>query len=178
MIDARVYEAQVCPGCLTQRSSVSRSIGRCVECDSTAHPVIVRFRVERSQVLKQIDPRASLVERTVYFGCVGQAGHRYFLRSATGRPYSADQQDSTPWGMQVDGGLVPKGSRRGEGVAHVIHEHGWTALAFEDRSVDSRGGSWSVYCIPDTLDGPEALTIAREAYPTIFSRYKFPVVLA
>lgn len=189
MADERVYEVEVCPECLTQRDAVSRSIGRCRECDSRVHPVTVRFRVARSAVLEQADPHRSLVERTVYFGCVGEAGHYYWLRGSGGKPYkargpreissSAFYKTLTPWGTSVDGGLFPVGADLAEGVAHVVHHtDGWTALGFTDRSVDSRGGSWSVYCIPTVLDGTEALAIAREAFPSIFARYTFDVRLA
>lgn len=179
-MDERVYSTDVCPDCLTQRDSVGRSLGRCQHCDSTAHVVTVRFRVARSQVLKQADPRKSLVERTVYFGAVERAGHYYWLRGRGGHPVSAGLAEGlTPWGLKVDGGLFPRGKGpMSQGEAHVVHLDGWTALAFPDRSVDNRGGSWSVYCTPAILDGPEALSVAREAFPPIFARYTFDVVLA
>lgn len=178
-VDARVYSVQVCADCLAQ--ILPEGPAECAECGSLESRT-ARFRIDRSQLLKQADPRTSLVERTVYFGCVGQAGHYYWNRGSAARPYSRPgaRDAATPWGYKVDGGLLPKrsGLNLDEGVVHVVHEHGWTALMFTDRSVDTRPGSWSVYCIPDTLDGPEALEIAREAFPTIFARYQFDVRLA
>lgn len=182
MSDERVYEVKVCEACFTQllhgRVNVSTECPTCLAC---APPKIVRFRVTRAQVLEQADPHKSLVERTVYWGCVGESGHYYWLRGESGRPYKPRGSDkgTTPWGYKVDGELLQReGLDLREGVAHVVHEHGWTAVAFTDRSVDSRPGSWSVFCIPDVLDGPEALSIAREAFPTIFARYTFAVRLA
>lgn len=176
-MDARVYQTLVCAECLSQRIAVD---GPCARCASTETKT-VRFMVGRTQLLKQADPRLSLIERTVYFGCVDQAGHRYWLRGSGGHPYSSGRlRDTvTPWGYKVDGGLLSKGAGIDleQGHAHIVHEHGWTAVAFTDRSVDSRPGSWSVFCIPAILDGPEALDVAREAFPPIFARYGFEVAL-
>lgn len=175
----RVYQVVVCSTCLTQ--ILPEGPAACTECGSLESKT-VRFRVRRELVLKQADPHLSLIERTVYFGCVGQAGHYYFRRGAAGHPYRVGAADraTTPWGYKVDGGLLPKnaGIDLEQGHAHVVHEHGWTALVFTDRSVDSRPGSWSVYCIPEILDGPEALMLVRAAFPTIFARYPFEVKLA
>lgn len=183
MIDGRVYRVQVCASCLAQveLSTIDGDWDPCPHCDGLAGSKEIRFRVSSELVLKQADPHASLVERTVYFGCVERAGHYYWNRGSGGRPYKAGRdENATPWGLKVDGGLLPKGTGidLGQGVAHIVHEHGWTAVVFADSSVDSRPGSWSVFCIPDTLDGPEALTIARAAFPTIFERYQFEVRLA
>lgn len=180
-MDERVYQVQVCANCFTQVSHGDGEWDPCWNCSSIESKEI-RFRVQREQMLKQADPHQSLVERTVYFGCVDQAGHHYWLRGSGGRPYSAGRlRDTvTPWGYKVDGGLLPKNSGIDleQGHAHVVHEHGWTALAFTDRSVDSRQGSWSVFCIPDIVDGTEALLIAKAAFQPIFKRYEFEVVLA
>lgn len=181
-MDERVYSVGVCGDCLTQ---IVGGRSKCDHCGNEARPVtIVRFRVARAAVLKQADPHKSLVERTVYFGAVERAGHYYWSRGRGGYPVSAggrgDYDKLTPWGLKVDGGLpFPRGQTPNEqGEAHVFHLDGWTALAFPDRSVDSRGGSWSVYCIPAVIDGHEALAIAREAFPPIFARYTFDVMVA
>lgn len=181
-MDERVYEIDVCVEDMTQAASHFDGtwLLQCPTCGGR-ETKRVRFRVSRSQLLKQVIPRQSLIERTVYFGCVGQAGHYYWHRGSEGLPYSAKGYEGvTPWGTKVDGGLFPKGSGASfkQGEAHIVHhDDGWTAVAFTDRSVDSRPGSWSVYCIPAVLDGPEALAIAREAFSPIFERYTFPVVL-
>lgn len=191
-MDERVYEVQVCAACFTQ---VPVIVGdpdftpdpECPECGSKESTAI-RFRCARDRVLAQADPHRSLVERTVYFGCVGECGHYYWRRGEGGRPYKFrnpgrslhdEMAAASPWGSSIDGGLFPRNqgpSKQGE--AHTFHRDGWTALAFLDRSVDTRPGSWSVYCIPAILDGPEALAVAREAFPPIFARYTFPVQVA
>lgn len=178
-MDERVYEIAVCSRCLTQVRDDVAECGNCGSFDGT----IVRFRVARSSVLKQAAPRESLIERTLYFGCVREAGHYYWRRSRDGYPYKLDRRSedgrtATPWGYSVDGKLLDRNLRLTNGSAHIVHKDGWTALAFVDDSVDSRPGSWSVFCIPEILDGPEALVVARAAFPSIFARYEFEVRLA
>lgn len=187
-MDERVYEVEVCAECFTQVEFVRGEPENCAHCgaDTTCEGrKPVRFRVARAAVLKQADPHQSLVERTLFFGCVGNAGHYYWRRGSGGYPYqerdlnsTAGRKAATPWGTTIDGGLFPAHHRYVVGEAHVFHKDGWTALAFEDPSVDRRPQSWSIYCIPAVLDGPEALLIARAAFPPIFARYTFPVVLA
>lgn len=190
-MDERVYSVDVCSLCHTQvEAPPPGAMARCAYCDGEEgfNLVTVRFRVSRAAVVAQADPRQSLIERTVYFGCVGQAGHYYWARGSGGYPYrpprvrgesGVDERNRmTPWGTSVDGGLITGHVRLRQGEAHIVHKDGWTALVFEDRSIDSRPGSWSVFCIPAILDGPAALVLAREAFPPIFSRYQFPVVLA
>lgn len=187
-MDERVYDVQVCSSCFTQvRQDRDCDWAPCLNCESLESKPI-RFRVARSAVLKQVDPHQSLIERTVYFGCVGESGHYYWSRSRDGRPVkfhlagrslTDEMKSASPWGTSIDGGLFGRNSSGPpEGEAHIFHKDGWTAVAFQDRSVDSRPGSWSVFCIPDTLDGPNALIIARAAFPTIFARYTFDVTLA
>jgi hypothetical protein len=178
-MDERVFEVHVCASCGAQMQLDGFGCPACGGIDSKT----ARFTVSRDALLAELDPRQLLIERTVYFGCVGQSGHYYWHRGSRGLPYKAgfnERESATPWGYKIDGGLFPKhsGLDFAEGVAHVVHQHGWTALAFTDRSVDRRPGSWSVYCIPATLDGVEALAIAREAFPPIFERYSFDVTLA
>lgn len=182
-MDDRVYDVLICSECFTQvHYDGDGNPDICHECNSLDSTTI-RFRVARKLVLKQAAPRQSLIERTVYFGAVGEAGHYYWERGRGGYPIKSriarGEKDVTPWGYSVDGGLFPReeGPKR-QGEAHVFHKDGWTALAFTDRSVDSRPGSWSVYCIPETLDGPDALDVARAAFPPIFARYTFDVEVA
>jgi hypothetical protein len=86
--------------------------------------------------------------------------------------------DAMPWDRGILGALFPRYQEPVvEGEAHTFYKDGWTALAFPDRSVDTRPGSWSVFCLPATLDGPTALLLARKAFPEVFARYKFDVVL-
>lgn len=167
-----VYEVVVCADCRTQlHHDADGNYEPCGSCGSHAEAT-VRVRATRETVLEQAQPFQSLVERTLYFGCWRRPGHYYFRRGMQ----NARRDDSiTPWGYSVDGGLFPKGARIAQGEAAVFHRDGWTALAFPDRSVDSRPGSWSVFCIPETLPFDEALVCARAAFPEVFERLTFEI---
>jgi hypothetical protein len=175
-VDDRVYDVVVCAACGTQLGhNADGEYDPCVECSGLEERVL-RVRVARDTVIAQIKPRQFLVEKSVYFGCVGRSGHYYF---DTKLRHVSERESATPWGTSIDGGLFPRyHAPIEEGEAHVFHKDGWTAVAFPDRSVDRRPGSWSVFCVPAVLDGPEALDVARAAFPAIFARYGFEVVLA
>lgn len=135
--------------------------------------------------------------RSFYFGCWECPGHRLWHRGSGGTPIqtydrgeserrllgvSAIMRDGPttgeiPWGYSLDGGLL-KGRSHAEGEAVVEQRDGWTALSFWDRSVDSRPGSCSTFVFDAPLAPEEALAAAREAFPPVFERLEFEVVLA
>lgn len=132
--------------------------------------------------------------KAYYFGCWAAPGHYLWLPGTGGHPYKAGRDEVEllggrshgrdpkpgiiPWGYSLDGGLL-KGSRSyTEGVARVEQRDGWTALSFWDQSVDSRPGSSSTVAFDALLTPEEALAAAREAFPPIFARFPFDVVLA
>lgn len=136
--------------------------------------------------------------RVFYFGCWDQPGHHLWYRGSDGTPIKRyDQGESDrrllgshphssgppltrgeiPWGYGLDGGLL-KGRTLRQGEAVVEQRDGWTALSFWDYSVDSRGGSSSTFVFDALLDPEQALRAAREAFPPIFARFDFEVVLA
>jgi hypothetical protein len=172
-----VFSVQVCAECGEQvHHDADGNWDACGRCDCL-ESTEVRFRVGRAQLLKQAKPELASIEGTVYFGCWRESGHYYWLRGMQkARGYGvAAYAELTPWGHSVDGGLFGRGVQPGQGVASIFHKDGWTALAFEDRSVDSRPGSWSVFCIPEVLMFDEALRIARLAFPQVFERFTFEV---
>jgi hypothetical protein len=132
--------------------------------------------------------------RAFYFGCWRESGHHLWHRGSEGHPYKDWKQDDRllgrsrhsadpgpgeiPWGYSLDGVLLKgrPGQRQGEAV--VEQRDGWTALSFWDRSIDSRGGSSSTFVFDALLSPEEALAAAREAFPPIFARLPFDVVLA
>ncbi len=107
-----------------------------------------------------------------YFGCEHSPGH--FLQSASGKKLY-DPVD--PWGWKIDGGLCPPG-RQFEGTVALHHKDGWTAIAFWDRSVDSRGGSNSVFMADQILPYDQMIEAAKAKFPAIWSRFKFEVTNA
>lgn len=115
----------------------------------------------------------------VYFFGVWDARKGHFLVDTTGRTVH-DERHATPWESH-DAVLCP--GYRGQydngpevqGAAALHHRGGWTALAFWDRSVDTRGGCNSVFFAEGTY-GPEAMVeIARAAFPRIWARFTFAV---
>lgn len=63
-----------------------------------------------------------------------------------------------------------------EGVVRVHQLDGWTALAMWDRSLDPRGNCLSVFFVRGAHTFATGLAAARAAFPTVFGRFRFPVV--
>lgn len=135
--------------------------------------------------------------RSYYFGCYGrQMGHMTWLPRMRGVGYNATE-DVIPWKVgELDGKLCPPtdehaGKRAGygraekylearqpQGRALLHHRDGWTALAFWDRSCDSRGNSNSAFILEGEHDFDAALARARTLFPEIFERITFDVTPA
>jgi hypothetical protein len=111
-----------------------------------------------------------------YFGCWGnEAGH--YLHGSNGRLRWRDEESLTPWGMKCDGVLCPYGTNGPQGVVAHHHKDGWTAIAFWDRSIDSRPGSNSVFFIHAEVTAEEAWRLAQEKFPQVCGRFKFEIKL-
>lgn len=118
--------------------------------------------------------------KVLYFGCWGRVGHHLWTpQREMLRYHDRLPSDRTPWDGQLDGGLPPRPdgphSEAPNGQAALHQKDGWTALAFWDNSVDTRGNSHSTFLFEGTCDFDAALASAREQFPTIFARYKFDV---
>lgn len=110
-----------------------------------------------------------------YFGCHRQAGHYVFTEGMGSPSYRSDARNLN----RFDGAL-PKQDDRTPYVATVSRLGGWgfTALAFWDYSVDSRGGCNSVVFAPSlTIEPDELLTEAQRRFPEVFGRLPQPVRL-
>lgn len=122
------------------------------------------------------------LSRPIYFGCWTQPGHGFHYASGAGvGPYDKVQEalgfgpiDASPARAysRGRGGLYPS-ERQGEAAHH--HANGWTALAWADRSVDSRGGSHSAVFMPGTLTFDEAVEQATRSFPHIMARQPVPL---
>jgi hypothetical protein len=138
-----------------------------------------RLTVRQARIV--IDSTADLsrvpVTRRFYFGCGSEAGHYYWTPGRHGMAktrWLSAADHGLPWG-RVDGQLTPRG-REVQGEALLHHKDGWTALAFWDRSVDTRGGCNSVFFFDSRLSFEQALADAREHFPQVFARFDFEVV--
>jgi hypothetical protein len=131
---------------------------------------------------------ARLQAMLLYFGCIKQVGHRLWSRGPEPMPWIRSAPiDAQPWGKAIDGGLCPgvreldgrtvTPEHQIEGVSRLVHDHGWTALAFWDRSVDDRPGSCSVWVAEGMHSAEAMIAAARAGYPTVWARYSFPVVV-
>lgn len=87
------------------------------------------------------------------------------------------QIEQTPWGNKIDGTLCPQKINQAEGVVAHDQKDGWTAIAFWDRSVDSRFGSNSAFLIHAEVSAEEAWRLAKERFPQVCARFKFPIKL-
>lgn len=114
-----------------------------------------------------------------YYGCIGGIGHYWWLQDGS------KMRNVHPWpmdGIEVPEGLCGDATLRSdpqtEGCAHLHYMNDSTYLAFWDRSVDKRKNSVSVFCIPGHYTFDEAVDLARDAFPRVWQRYKYSVVLA
>jgi hypothetical protein len=81
-----------------------------------------------------------------------------------------------PWDADLlDNKLCPSHSASPEGVAQLHHKDGWTALAFWDRSVDSRPGSHSTFFTEGTHDFTAMVEICKRDFPEVWARYPFEI---
>lgn len=115
----------------------------------------------------------------LYMGCYLDSGHHPWDENMERVHWKWNAEvpvEGIPWGPELDNGLCPGHSASREGIAALHHKDGWTALAFWDRSVDTRPGSHSTFCIKGTYDFEEMKRLCQERFPKIWARYKFPVV--
>lgn len=106
----------------------------------------------------------SHITESYYFGCWRQAGHYFFA------PGMVRVGEVTPWGYTLD-------SRAFDTDEWVVwHAEGWTAIGREDRTVDHRPGSHSIFALhAPLLTVAEAETEAQRLFPEIFERTGWPV---
>jgi len=109
--------------------------------------------------------------RIYYFGCSNVPGHYLIDHNGTRMNYS---ENDLPWD-DIDGSLCP-GDTREEGIVKLSFKDGWTAAAFWDYSIDSRGGSNSVLFAEDLLELSEIMTEFKEHFPEIYKRFNFKLI--
>lgn len=123
-----------------------------------------------------------------YFGCWREAGH-YLWKPGMSHAWDDERGGVLPW-KRVDGCFAPAERRRPDssgtrtvnkeapqGHAALVHDGGWTVIAFWDRSVDKRGGCNSNFFIRGTHPWEDAVRIARHHFPDVWGRLPFEVVL-
>lgn len=117
---------------------------------------------------------------SVYFGSYRKDGHHPYGEGMILLRYNWDAEfpvAGVPWTRDViDGGLCPGHSASPQGRAALHHKNGWTALAFWDRSDDTRPGSHSTFFIEGTHDFETMKRLCQERFPEVWKRYTFEVV--
>lgn len=110
-----------------------------------------------------------------YFGTYRRSGHYLFdmgMNEVRGQ-FAGDAKSPVPWGWAIDGKLNPN---EREGEARLHHKDGWTALAFANRTDDSRPGSNSVFLVNRHLTFLEAVVYFIDLFPQVVQRFKFQIV--
>jgi len=121
----------------------------------------------------------------LYFGCWpttwgGMLGHYMWLPNRT-QAYNSFLEDmGLPiqlYPNHIDGALCPKGPV--EGACRIVDIQGWSVLALQDRSGDSRPGSNSAFILRDPMTAPygpdrfsELLNSATEEFPDVMRRIR------
>jgi hypothetical protein len=116
-----------------------------------------------------------MITNWLYFGCYRRPGH-YLFKPGMREPYSPELRKL----LNFDGILPPQDNSTGY-VATVSRLEAWgvTALAFWDYTVDSRGGSNSVFYAPSlTITPDEMIEQARAQFPEVWARLPAVKLLA
>lgn len=103
-----------------------------------------------------------------YVGCWHQVGHYTWFPGMVRAPYR-DEEAAGPWGY--NGLDCAHFNTRGWAI---LKKDGWTAVGLEDRSVDKRPNSHSVFAFHADLTLDEAVELARKTFPDVFARPGFP----
>ncbi len=110
-------------------------------------------------------------------GTDGDLGH-YLFKAGMRHIGSVYLPAGFPCQLDVlDGGLMPHAAPKIEGEASLWWVAGWTILAFWDRSGGPRPSSNSAFVIRGDLGLGGAIEAAREAFPEVWDRMAFDVVL-
>ena len=123
----------------------------------------------KNEECKMVSPLVMPVPEVFYFGRKDSMGHSLHYKR------QARRYDETPWGIHLDGGLLKTKMDVPDGDIVYAQKDGWTAIAFWDRSGDSRPGSNSAFLTPALVDLDELIRRAREQWPEVFRRQGFPV---
>lgn len=102
-----------------------------------------------------------------YMGCWERIGHHLWRPGMSQVRYG--DQVPLPWGY---GGLDSDAFNTAD--FHIEKRDGWTAVGLEDRSVDKRPHSHSVFAFHADLTLDEAVALARQTFPEVFARPGFP----
>ena len=124
-----------------------------------------RWSAERKPLAEFVFLDDVVLTRTMYFGCIGRAGHYWY----SARLEHSRSPKDCPFDDYIDGKLPPADDRS-QGADALHHRDGWTAWAMWDYSVDRRGGCNCAFVAPGLWDLAAMKTIARQVFPGITAR--------
>ena len=114
-------------------------------------------------------------KEALYFGCSNREAGHYVFRCENGRLTSlAYGGNDFGWVRKFDGTLAPLGPQE-EGKATLSYVHGYSIIAFWDRSVDTRPGSNAMFLIPGKRTFDEAMAYAVLKFPVVFERFDYVI---
>lgn len=111
-------------------------------------------------------PVLGRVTRALYVGCWQQVGHYTWLPGMR-RVHYGDDENSGPWGY--NGLDCDAFSTRGW---HLEKKDGWTAIGLEDRTVDRRPASHSVFAADANLTFDEMFDVAEARFAEVVERLR------
>lgn len=113
-----------------------------------------------------------------YYGCLGEVGHYWYGHTTRHRaPADVPSEIARRIDTWLCPGIAPRPTPQVEGTAALHHVEGWTALAWWDRSVDTRPGSNSVLVARGTLGVDDMLALGLAHFPEVMARQKTVPVL-
>ena len=113
-----------------------------------------------------------------YFGVESKTELGHHLYDVHGRRWHSEPTKPFPIKISfLDMGLLGSGFPEVEGQSVHFWISGWTIVSFPDRSGDPRPGSNSAFVIRGKYNFGNAMACARNSFPKIFDRIKFPIIL-
>lgn len=172
-----VYRERICGAAGTMTTLLQQAIG------SSNMPLLWKDSA-RAAVSEALELATILDENIAsgvdfYFGQVDS--HQHWLFDSNLQPvarWPAHNITDIPDAIigNIDGGFCPA-ENTPPGVANVQVVDDYTVLAFWDDSLDRRFGANSTFVFSGALSFEEALARAQTIFPTIFTRYLFPITL-
>lgn len=119
--------------------------------------------------------------KVLYFGVWESGGAGHYLHDQGGYKSYRGEAELPFRETILDAGLLPQKGDQVEGLIYSNNINGWTILSFWDRSGDSRSASNSSFLF-HTGTGmyglADLLGVAKEQFPSVFSRFGFDLKLA
>jgi hypothetical protein len=115
------------------------------------------------------------MSKLFFHGCVKEAGHYLFTEHGNRLNYKATNELGFH-SFVLDGALIPKDETK-EGICFLSCINGWTIVAFNDRSVDSRMSSNACFLYEGNVPFTIVLAEAKSRMKWFFDRINYGLSL-